>query len=62
MPATCVVGLQWGDEAKGKITDLLSGDFALVASPTGQRRELMTALSQAGFKTLDLGFGADGVR
>lgn len=22
---TCVVGLQWGDEAKGKITDLLSG-------------------------------------
>jgi adenylosuccinate synthase len=24
MPATCVVGLQWGDEAKGKIVDLLS--------------------------------------
>lgn len=23
MPATCVVGLQWGDEAKGKIVDLL---------------------------------------
>ena len=23
MPCTCVVGLQWGDEAKGKIVDLL---------------------------------------
>lgn len=35
MPATCVVGLQWGDEAKGKITDLLSGDFALVTRYNG---------------------------
>ncbi len=24
MPCTCVVGLQWGDEAKGKIVDLLA--------------------------------------
>ncbi|MGA2253288.1 MAG: adenylosuccinate synthase [Thermoguttaceae bacterium] len=24
MPATCVVGLQWGDEAKGKIVDLFT--------------------------------------
>ena len=24
MPCTCVVGLQWGDEAKGKIVDLLT--------------------------------------
>ena len=24
MPATCVVGLQWGDEAKGKIVDILT--------------------------------------
>ncbi|HMP02861.1 MAG TPA: adenylosuccinate synthetase, partial [Gemmatales bacterium] len=24
MTATCVVGLQWGDEAKGKIVDLLA--------------------------------------
>src|SRR3954453_17009564 len=23
VPSTCVVGLQWGDEAKGKIVDLL---------------------------------------
>ncbi|MBA3481343.1 MAG: adenylosuccinate synthetase, partial [Pirellulales bacterium] len=24
MPGTCVIGLQWGDEAKGKIVDLLT--------------------------------------
>ena len=24
MPSTCVVGLQWGDEAKGKVVDLLA--------------------------------------
>ena len=24
MPATCVIGLQWGDEAKGKIVDVLT--------------------------------------
>ena len=35
MPATCVVGLQWGDEAKGKITDLLSGDFRFAARYNG---------------------------
>ena len=31
MACTCVVGLQWGDEAKGKIVDLLSDrhDFAV---------------------------------
>ncbi len=31
MPCTCVVGLQWGDEAKGKIVDLLteSHDFVV---------------------------------
>ena len=35
MPATCVVGLQWGDEAKGKITDLLSGEFRFAARYNG---------------------------
>jgi adenylosuccinate synthase len=31
MPGTCVIGLQWGDEAKGKIVDLLtrSADFVV---------------------------------
>ena len=32
---TCVVGLQWGDEAKGKIVDLLTDDHAFVVRYNG---------------------------
>jgi adenylosuccinate synthase len=35
MPGTCVVGLQWGDEAKGKIVDLLGGQFDYVVRYNG---------------------------
>jgi adenylosuccinate synthase len=35
MPGTCVVGLQWGDEAKGKIVDLLGDGFDIVARYNG---------------------------
>ncbi len=35
MTATCVVGLQWGDEAKGKIVDLLTGDHHVVVRYNG---------------------------
>ena len=35
MPATCVVGLQWGDEAKGKIVDLLADDHDFVVRYNG---------------------------
>lgn len=35
MPCTCVVGLQWGDEAKGKIVDLLTDDHAFVVRYNG---------------------------
>lgn len=35
MPATCVVGLQWGDEAKGKIVDWLSSDHDYVVRYNG---------------------------
>ena len=35
MPGTCVVGLQWGDEAKGKIVDLLGDRFDLVVRYNG---------------------------
>ncbi len=35
MACTCVVGLQWGDEAKGKIVDLLSGHHDLVVRYNG---------------------------
>ena len=30
MSASVLVGTQWGDEGKGKITDLISGDFDVV--------------------------------
>ncbi|MCK5174752.1 MAG: adenylosuccinate synthetase, partial [Planctomycetes bacterium] len=26
----CVVGLQWGDEGKGKVVDILAGDCDMV--------------------------------
>ena len=35
MPGTCVIGLQWGDEAKGKIVDLLTPDHDFVVRYQG---------------------------
>jgi adenylosuccinate synthase len=35
MPGTCVIGLQWGDEAKGKIVDLLTREHDLVVRYQG---------------------------
>jgi adenylosuccinate synthase len=35
MACTCVVGLQWGDEAKGKIVDLLGDDHHFVVRYNG---------------------------
>jgi adenylosuccinate synthase len=35
MPGTCVIGLQWGDEAKGKIVDWLTGDHDYVVRYQG---------------------------
>src|SRR5207253_6810845 len=35
MSCTCVVGLQWGDEAKGKIVDLLTDDHDFVVRYNG---------------------------
>ncbi len=35
MPGTCVIGLQWGDEAKGKIVDLLTEDHEIVVRYQG---------------------------
>jgi adenylosuccinate synthase len=32
---TCVIGLQWGDEAKGKIVDLLTPRFEIVVRYLG---------------------------
>ena len=30
MPSTVLVGAQWGDEGKGKITDLIASDYEYV--------------------------------
>ncbi len=35
MPANVICGLQWGDEGKGKVTDLLSADVSLVVRYQG---------------------------
>ena len=35
MPGTCVIGLQWGDEAKGKIVDLLTSRYEIVVRYQG---------------------------
>ena len=35
MPATVVVGTQWGDEGKGKFTDLLARDMDMVVRYQG---------------------------
>src|SRR5215204_4132123 len=35
MPCSCVVGLQWGDEAKGKIVDLLTEQHDFVVRYNG---------------------------
>jgi len=35
MPATVVVGTQWGDEGKGKVTDALASDMAMVVRYQG---------------------------
>ncbi len=35
MPGTCVIGLQWGDEAKGKVVDLLTENNDIVVRYQG---------------------------
>ena len=35
MPATVVVGTQWGDEGKGKLTDILAGEMDMVVRYQG---------------------------
>lgn len=35
MPGTCVIGLQWGDEAKGKLVDLLTVNYDIVVRYQG---------------------------
>ena len=41
MACTCVVGLQWGDEAKGKIVDLLTDQHDIVVRYNGGANAVM---------------------
>ena len=36
MPGTCVIGLQWGDEAKGKLVDVFTEQHDIVGQLAGQ--------------------------
>src|SRR5216683_7681893 len=46
MGATCVVGLQWGDEAKGKIVDLLTAEHDFVVRYNGGANAGHTVVSK----------------
>ena len=35
VPVSCVIGLQWGDEAKGKLVDLLTDEHEIVVRYQG---------------------------
>lgn len=59
MPGTCVVGLQWGDEAKGKIVDLLGDGFDFVVRYNGGANAGHTVV--AGGKTFKLSLLPTGV-
>lgn len=48
MPVTAVIGAQWGDEAKGKIVDLLSQDAEIVARFNGGDNAGHTVINQFG--------------
>ena len=59
MACTCVVGLQWGDEAKGKIVDLLTESHAFVVRYNGGANAGHTVVS--GGKTFKLSLLPTGV-
>jgi adenylosuccinate synthase len=59
MPCSCVVGLQWGDVAKGKIVDLLTGDHDFVVRYNGGANAGHTVVSDG--KTFKLSLLPTGV-
>src|ERR1700732_5163718 len=59
MACTCVVGLQWGDEAKGKIVDLLADGHDFVVRYNGGANAGHTVVS--GGKTYKLSLLPTGV-
>src|SRR6266436_3579687 len=59
MGCTCVVGLQWGDEAKGKIVDLLTDEHDVVVRYNGGANAGHTVVSKG--KTYKLSLLPTGV-
>ncbi|HKC91929.1 MAG TPA: adenylosuccinate synthetase, partial [Candidatus Limnocylindria bacterium] len=54
MPVTAIVGAQWGDEGKGKITDLLAQEADLVIRFQGGNNAGHTVVNQHGTFKLHL--------
>lgn len=54
MPATIVMGGQWGDEGKGKLTDALAGEAAVVVRANGGANAGHTVESEQGVFKLHL--------
>ena len=59
MPCTCVVGLQWGDEAKGKVVDVLTDHHDIVVRYNGGPNAGHTVMT--GNKTFKLSILPTGV-
>jgi adenylosuccinate synthase len=65
VPGTCVVGLQWGDEAKGKLVDILTEQHEIVVRYAGGANAGHTVVSNGQTWKLSLipsGILRDGVR
>lgn len=54
MPTTCVIGLLWGDEGKGKIIDLLAADADYVVRYAGGHNAGHTLVTEGGKLVLHL--------
>ena len=56
MPGTVLVGTQWGDEGKGKITDLISSDYDYVVRFQGGNNAGHTVITPKHHLFLPTGF------
>ncbi len=54
MPVTIIIGGQWGDEGKGKITDALAANAQLVIRPNGSTNAGHTVITDSGVYKLHL--------
>src|SRR5690242_18999334 len=54
MPATVVIGAQWGDEGKGRIVDLLARDDTVIARYSAGNNAGYTIINSQGLFALHL--------